>query len=532
MSLPFDYDVFLSFAAKDAELARSVWQALSLGGLRVFWSTDTLKERVGRNWVAAIQESLIRSQHFVLLWTPASRGSVWVEEEYQAFYGQCYVKDRTGRRLVILPAGEPIESLPPFLRNLQATGSARELVSLLGGMSPEELRQENRNLRARVEELQTANARLSAELGDLQRAPAAEQAKLERALQEAQSEIESLREQVEHSPRAEPGVQRTPSESWAGGPSPAPEVTKEVLAGLSKMEVKAGSYGSFVERGSVQVWKALYQQHGERVVTCLQELLLEPQHDWQELTKTLLLLSCASKTTELRHLNPSILSAVGVFVQRPGYVGQTALSLVVGALASPRSKWEVLFPLLEAVPGEAVGRVLQELVPLTPVEERARTAQTAADMLMYSNNSAGVISHAAAALKALNSRQVLPQLRDQLQDAPVEKANILADLLAHFGDRSAAPAIRQAIDSWRHGTVSIRPLLQALHRLEGEAALGLLVEILATSQPSLQKELLAYVLPKSRNPEILATVSALAKNAADSELAKSAQKYLAALQPT
>lgn len=531
MSLPFDYDVFLSFSSKDAEQARSVWQALSLGGLRVFWSTDTLKERVGRNWVAAIQESLIQSQHFVLLWTPASRGSVWVEEEYQTFYGQCYVKDRTGRRLVILPAGEPIESLPPFLRNLQAAGSARELVSLLGGTSPEELRQENRELRARVEELQAATARLRAELDDLQRLPAAEQAKLETALQEAQREIESLRGQVERSPRAEPGVLRTPFESRGGGPSPAPEITKEVLAGLSRMEVQGGSYGSVVERGSLQVWKALYQQHGERVVPCLQELLLEPQHDWQELTKTLLLLSCASKTTELRHLNPSILSVVGDFVQRPAHVGQTALSLVVGALASPRSKWEVLFPLLEAVPEEAVGRLLQELVRLTPVEERARTAQAAADLLMYSNNSS-LMGYTAAALKALNSRQVLPHLRDQVENAPVEKANILAELLAHFGDRSAAPAIRQAIENWRHGAVSIRPLLEGLHKLEGEAAHGFLAEILATSHPSLQKELLAYVLPKSRSPEIVATVSALAKAAADPQLAKLAEKYLAELQPS
>jgi hypothetical protein len=171
------------------------------------------------------------------------------------------------------------------------------------------------------------------------------------------------------------------------------------------------------------------------------------------------------------------------------------------------------------------------LVRFTPVEERARTAQAVADMLMYSQNQS-LMGHHAAALKALNSRQILPQLRDQVENAPVEKANILAELLAHFGDRSAAPAIRQAIENWRHGAVSIRPLLQALHKLEGEAAHGLLAQVLATSDPSLQKELLAYVLPKSRSPEIVATVSALAETAADPQLAKSAKKYLAELQPT
>jgi hypothetical protein len=137
MNSLYDYDVFLSFATKDQEAAMEICQTLTQGGLRVFWSTNTLKEVVGKSFVTAIQESLIRSQHFVLYWTPEARTSDWVEEEYQTFYSQCYMRDKTSRRLVIIPDGrEPITSLPPFLRNLQVAGSHRELVALLGGIEP------------------------------------------------------------------------------------------------------------------------------------------------------------------------------------------------------------------------------------------------------------------------------------------------------------------------------------------------------------------------------------------------------------
>ena len=133
----FAYDVFLSFASADEEVAREVWRTLEAGGLRVFWSTASLDVAMGQSWVAAIQENLERSRHFVLFWTAQAKVSPWVQAEYETFYGQCYLKDRAGRRLVVLPDGEePIASLPPFLRSLQVARTASEMVGRLGGGVP------------------------------------------------------------------------------------------------------------------------------------------------------------------------------------------------------------------------------------------------------------------------------------------------------------------------------------------------------------------------------------------------------------
>src|SRR5215213_2324718 len=145
MSSRFAYDVFLSFASADMEAATEIWQTLTQGGLRVFWSTETLKETAGQSFLSAIQESLIKSQHFVLFWTARAKASRWVKLEYEAFLNQCHLRDEGSRRLIsLLDVGEPISSLPPFLQNLQVTGSAQEVVSLLGGIDPRKLQQENR----------------------------------------------------------------------------------------------------------------------------------------------------------------------------------------------------------------------------------------------------------------------------------------------------------------------------------------------------------------------------------------------------
>jgi hypothetical protein len=129
----FDYDVFLSFASADVEAAGGILRILSQGGLRVFWSNDTLPAAVGQSFVAAIQDGLLESRHFVLFWTAQARRSNWVKAEYEVFYSQCHLIDRGARRLIVLPDGqESISSLPPFLRSLQIARSAEEVVKTLG----------------------------------------------------------------------------------------------------------------------------------------------------------------------------------------------------------------------------------------------------------------------------------------------------------------------------------------------------------------------------------------------------------------
>jgi hypothetical protein len=146
----FDYDVFLSFASSDAELARPVWQELSLSGLRVFWSDASLKQRLGEQWFDSVESSLERSRHFVVLVSRASMKSEWVKREYQAFYNHCF---RAGSRRLIpaLVGGHRPSEMPLFLRQLEAVPlddakAVRAIAPLLGGTDVEELKRENRRL--------------------------------------------------------------------------------------------------------------------------------------------------------------------------------------------------------------------------------------------------------------------------------------------------------------------------------------------------------------------------------------------------
>jgi hypothetical protein len=241
MPEPYAFDVFLSYAAQDAGQARSVWQALSQGGLRVFWATEALKTTVGKSWMTAIQDSLITSQHFVLLWTPNSKGSAWVQEEYETFFGQCYVKDKTGRRLVILPAGEPRDSLPALLHNLQAASTVPELVAVLGGTDIETLRRANRELTTRADELTADNARLRSELEKLQRVSSNEQARLAAALTEAQAQIETLRIELARSKPAPMGHAEASSESGVDPANTDAGAIAAVKDGLKRIQIDAGS---------------------------------------------------------------------------------------------------------------------------------------------------------------------------------------------------------------------------------------------------------------------------------------------------
>jgi len=111
----FNYDVFLSFSSKDEEAAKPVWQELSLSGLRVFWSDETLKRNVGQSFFEVAQEALMSSRHLVLLMSANAAESEWVKLEYQTFFNLCHMPTKGGRRLIIHPiGGYDIARLPPF----------------------------------------------------------------------------------------------------------------------------------------------------------------------------------------------------------------------------------------------------------------------------------------------------------------------------------------------------------------------------------------------------------------------------------
>jgi hypothetical protein len=137
-SIDFEYDVFISFASGDESLVKPLWQELTASGLRVFWSDATLRERMGRSWFEAIEESLGRSKHFVVVCTPASLESRWVKLEWIAFFNHCY--QPPSRLLVpILAEGTSVGDLPLFLRDIEACSLrqpdlVRRLIRILGGV--------------------------------------------------------------------------------------------------------------------------------------------------------------------------------------------------------------------------------------------------------------------------------------------------------------------------------------------------------------------------------------------------------------
>ncbi len=160
----FDYDVFISFAKEDIDFVRPIWQELSTNGLRVFWSTESLKEDSGSGWREVIETSLENSKHFLLVCSNNSMTSKWVKMEYQAFQ-DLYYQPGSRRLIPLLMRGFEINALPPFLRGLQATNlenenSIQNITKILGGINFEELKNENKKLKQE-------NVRLQAEVKKL-----------------------------------------------------------------------------------------------------------------------------------------------------------------------------------------------------------------------------------------------------------------------------------------------------------------------------------------------------------------------------
>ena len=160
----FEYDVFLSFASSDEEIAKPVWQELSLSGLRVFWSDSSLKKEVGNSWFQVVQNSLERSRHMLLICTASSMRSKYVQLEYQSFIDACY-KPGVRRLIPVLTKEFRERDLPIFLKQFEAVNNddpniMQEIIPLLGGVSIEKLKSENQHLRAQIDLLRFENESL------------------------------------------------------------------------------------------------------------------------------------------------------------------------------------------------------------------------------------------------------------------------------------------------------------------------------------------------------------------------------------
>ena len=165
MADPFEYDVFISFSSADEEIVKPIWQELCSNGLRVFWSDSTLKKEVGNSWFEAIEKSLERSRHMLLVCSDNSMNSKWVQREYRAFFDYCYSPG--SRRLIPLLTREfKPNTLPLFLRELQVgkvsdSKFIQEIIPILGGVNIEKLQLELQSLKEQVNLLSIENESLN-----------------------------------------------------------------------------------------------------------------------------------------------------------------------------------------------------------------------------------------------------------------------------------------------------------------------------------------------------------------------------------
>lgn len=75
----YNYDVFISYAVKDANIAEDMKESLESSSLRVFMAEKTIE--TGEKWEQSLRQALTKSRILLLLLTPNSVSSKWVMAE-------------------------------------------------------------------------------------------------------------------------------------------------------------------------------------------------------------------------------------------------------------------------------------------------------------------------------------------------------------------------------------------------------------------------------------------------------------------
>ena len=199
----FDYDIFVSFSSFDREVLQLVVEKLRGCGLRVFISDQNLIDYAGESFSQTIQQALEKSQHFILVSSPNSVKSPWVEIEYETFFNQFHVHDRKNRRIFVLKGIDfDLKFVPLFLRNMQIANNAEQIVHTL--VNATKAIQRIQDIQSKNEE--SAKHRLALQKAEEERIENENQAKLlaDQQLKEKQQKAEQdrlkqlkLREELE-----------------------------------------------------------------------------------------------------------------------------------------------------------------------------------------------------------------------------------------------------------------------------------------------------------------------------------------------
>lgn len=107
----FDFDVFISYANEEVEIARELFEELEKRQLAVFFAGSDVK--TGQNFPDRIREGLLKAREVCLVWSASSKDSRWVTTEW----GVAWAQSKLITPVVVPPMG--FKDLPPRLLGSQ-----------------------------------------------------------------------------------------------------------------------------------------------------------------------------------------------------------------------------------------------------------------------------------------------------------------------------------------------------------------------------------------------------------------------------
>lgn len=108
-----NYDVFISCAHEDQDVARLLAKACTANGLRAWFAPSEMQEGSGTR--AAVKKAIDESRLYLVLFSESTKpNNSWLSFEWSAI--QKAVWDRDTRAIVPIQVGEEVE-LPAFLRH-------------------------------------------------------------------------------------------------------------------------------------------------------------------------------------------------------------------------------------------------------------------------------------------------------------------------------------------------------------------------------------------------------------------------------
>ncbi len=120
------YDVFICYKetddetktqTKDSEIGKQLYDILIGQGLKVFFSRETLQDKIGVNFEPYIFAALKSSTVMIVLGTKADYfNAIWVRNEWTRFYK---LKEKDDQKLLLFACNN-IEDLPPAFRRKQS----------------------------------------------------------------------------------------------------------------------------------------------------------------------------------------------------------------------------------------------------------------------------------------------------------------------------------------------------------------------------------------------------------------------------